>query len=93
MSSNNLFSQQFMCNKPLCSLISYLLHHNFSYMVVKKNLSLLSSNANSEIVALIRLCFVWRYKQGPFLGLFQATLDANTRSFALTALSVVKCIT
>lgn len=53
----------------------------------------MSSNANSDDVVLIRLCFVWRYKQGPFLDLFQASLNANARSFALTLLSFIKCIT
>lgn len=53
----------------------------------------MSSNANSEDVVLIRLCFVWTYKQGPFFDVFQATLNANTRSFAITGLSFIKRIT
>lgn len=53
----------------------------------------MSSNANSDDVVLIRLRFVWRYKQGLFLDLFQASLNANARSFALTLPSFIKCIT
>lgn len=62
-------------------------------MTVNKNPSSLSLNANSEDTVLIRLCFVWSYKQGSLPALFQTAQSANTRLFALTIFSFIKCIT